>query len=75
MSVDAATPRAIVGSMTTPPPRTAAATAANQRYAAQRAAGDPARLARAVRIVRIALRRGRVSLEELTTEPELHDGG
>lgn len=48
--------------------RTAAATAATQQYAAERAIDDPAKLARAARIVRTALARGRLSVEDLTTE-------
>lgn len=47
--------------------RTAAATAATQQYAAERAIDDPAKLARAARIVRTALARGRLAIEDLTT--------
>lgn len=46
--------------------RTAAATEAVQQYAAERAIDDPVKLARAARIVRIALARQRITLDELT---------
>jgi hypothetical protein len=45
--------------------RTAAATATVQRHAAERAIDDPAKLARAARIVRLALERQRLTLDEL----------
>jgi hypothetical protein len=45
---------------------TAPATEAVQRYAAERAIDDPAKLARAARIVRAALARKRLTLDELT---------
>jgi hypothetical protein len=52
-----------------PNPRTAAATVAateaNQRYAAERHINDPVKLARAVRLVRTAIARGRLTLEEV----------
>jgi hypothetical protein len=56
------------------PPRTAAATAAIQQHAAERAIDDPVKLARAARIVRLALERQRLSLDEITrssTEDEV----
>lgn len=46
--------------------RTAAATEATQRYAAERAINDPAKLARAARIVRLALQSNRLTIEQLT---------
>lgn len=46
--------------------RTSAATEAVQQYAAERAIDDPAKLARAARIVRLALARKRLTLDELT---------
>jgi hypothetical protein len=49
--------------------RTAAATQAVQRYAAERAVDDPAKLAKAARIVRAALARHRLSLDDLTPLP------
>jgi hypothetical protein len=48
--------------------RTAAATEAVQQYAAERAIDDPAKLARAARIVRAALARKRLTIAEL--EPD-----
>ncbi|MCT9107931.1 hypothetical protein N4G69_20215 [Streptomyces mirabilis] len=46
-------------------PRTAAATAAAQRWHAERSATDPAKLGRAVRVVRAALEAHRLSLSDL----------
>lgn len=46
-------------------PRTAAATEAVQQYAAERAIDDPAKLARAVRIVRTALAKNRITIAQL----------
>lgn len=46
-------------------PRTAAATAAVQRYAAERNASDPVKLNRAVRVVQAALERRTLSLTDL----------
>lgn len=40
----------------------------NQQLAADRAIDDPAKLARAARIIRTALERGRISVEDLTTK-------
>lgn len=51
------------------PSRTAAATAAVQHHAAERAIDDPAKLARAARIVRLALER------EILTEDDLRPRG
>ena len=48
-----------------PEVRTAAATATNMRTAALRAVDDPASLAKAARIVRAALERGRLGPEDL----------
>lgn len=45
--------------------RTAAATEAVQQYAAERAVDDPAKLAKAARIVRAALARQRLTLADL----------
>jgi hypothetical protein len=45
--------------------RTAAATAANQRYAAERGACDPVKLSRAVRVVQAALERRTLHLSDL----------
>lgn len=53
--------------------RTAAATAAIQEHAALRAIDDPAKLAKAARIVRLALARQRLTLDELTA-PSTQDG-
>lgn len=39
---------------------------AHQHYAAVRAVDDPVKLARAARIVRVALERNRISLADLT---------
>jgi hypothetical protein len=50
-------------------PRTAAATAEHTRRAAHRAIDDPAKLARAARIVRAALARRKLTLAELTPLP------
>jgi hypothetical protein len=50
-------------------PRTANATEKNKQNAADRAIDDPAKLARAARIVRTALARGRLSLTDLTDGP------
>ncbi len=49
-------------------PRTAAATATNVRLAAERAIDDPAKLARAAQIVRIALARKLLTLADLDAE-------
>ena len=46
--------------------RTASATEAVKQYAAERAIDDPVKLARAARIVRIALARQRLTLAELS---------
>jgi len=51
--------------LTTTPHRTAAATEAVKRYADERAVDDPAKLQRAARIVRTALARNRMTVEEL----------
>lgn len=48
-----------------PDPRTAAAVAANQHNAAVRALEDPSKVDRAVRIVRVALERGRLTLNDV----------
>ncbi|MGW0764655.1 hypothetical protein [Streptomyces sp. NPDC002676] len=45
--------------------RTAAAVAANQRYAAERNASDPTKLGRAVRVVQAALERRTLTLSDL----------
>ena len=50
-------------------PRTAAANAARVQYLAERAAQDPVKLARAARVVRAALERGRITVDDLL-EPE-----
>ncbi len=50
--------------------QTAAARAANTRRGCERAVDDPAKLARAAQIVRIALERKRLRLADLTAEPE-----
>ncbi|WP_392968192.1 hypothetical protein [Streptomyces sp. LN245] len=47
------------------PSRTAAATAAVQRYAAERSASDPVKLGRAVRVVQAALERRTLHLTDL----------
>lgn len=47
-------------------PRTAAASEAHRQHAAERAIDDPVKLARAARIVRLALARQRLTLDELT---------
>lgn len=44
---------------------TAAAVEANQQYAALRAVDDPVKLARAARIVRTAIARSRLTVEDL----------
>lgn len=46
--------------------QTVNATEAVQRYAAERAIDDPVKLARAARIVRLALERNRLSVADLT---------
>lgn len=51
------------------PVRTAAATEAVQQYAAERAVDDPVKLARAARIVRAALARRKLSVDDLTPSP------
>ena len=53
--------------------RTDAATAARLRNQASRAVDDPVKLARAARIVRVALARKKLTLAELTAPPA--DGG
>lgn len=55
-----------------PKPRTANATEAIKQYSAERAIDDPAKLARATRIVRAALARNRLTIDELT--PSTQDG-
>lgn len=45
------------------------AVAAHKRKAAERAVDDPAALARAARIVRVALERNRLTLADLTDDP------
>lgn len=50
--------------------RTARATEAAKLYAAQRAVDDPAKLARAARIVRLALQSKRITIEQLTADVE-----
>lgn len=55
------------------PVRTAAATEANRQHAAERWVDDPARLARAARIVRTALARKKLSLADL--EPDARETG
>jgi hypothetical protein len=55
--------------------RTAAATEAVKQYAAERAIDDPAKLDRAARIVRAALERNRLSIDELLTDDRPSDGG
>ena len=50
------------------PSRTAAATAAVQLHAAERAIDDPAKLAKAARIVRLALERRVITEAELRGE-------
>jgi hypothetical protein len=52
--------------MPEPHQRTYAATEANQQYAAERAIDDPVKLAKAARIVRAALARRRLTIEDLT---------
>ncbi|WP_030443145.1 hypothetical protein [Actinoplanes subtropicus] len=47
---------------------TAAATEARKRKTAVRAIDDPAKLARAARIVRAALASDRITIDELTTD-------
>jgi hypothetical protein len=49
----------------TSPMKTANATEATKQYAAERAIDDPVKLQRAARIVRLALARQRISLDEL----------
>lgn len=58
-------------------PRTAAATAAVQRHAAERALDNPAKLDRAVRVVRLALERGRLHIPDVLPPVEVRscDGG
>lgn len=56
--------------------RTGPATAAVQQYAAERAIDDPAKLAKAARIVRIALERKRLKLADLLPdEDEVRENG
>lgn len=52
--------------------QTAAATEAIKRYADERAANDPAKLAKAARIVRVALARQQLLLADLTA-PDARD--
>lgn len=54
-------------------PRTTAATRANMHKAALRALDDPAKLARAARIVRAALERQRLTIQDLTPTDEPGD--
>lgn len=54
--------------------RTSAATEAIKQYAAERAIDDPAKLDRAARIVRAALERNLLSLDELVPS-DRHSGG
>jgi hypothetical protein len=54
--------------------QTANAVEANQQYAAERAVDDPVKLERAARIIRVALRRGRLSLADLDTEQTAGNG-
>lgn len=54
-----------VGHSATTMSRTAKALAEHQRQAALRAAEDPAKLARAVRVIRAAIERQRLTLDEL----------
>lgn len=56
-----------------PAKSTSAATQEHMRRAAHRAVDDPAELARAARIVRAALARKRITIEELTASSA--DGG
>lgn len=56
------------------PGHTKAATQAHMTLAAYRAAGDPSKLSKAVRIVRAALADGKVTTDELTPLPELGSG-
>jgi hypothetical protein len=51
------------------PPSTAPATAARLRNQANRAVDDPAKLARAARIVRAALERQKLTIADLTPLP------
>lgn len=55
--------------------RTTAATEAVKQYAAERAIDDPAKLDRAARIVRAALARDMLSLDELVPSDRQSDGG
>ncbi|MGW9024784.1 hypothetical protein ACWGQ5_11215 [Streptomyces sp. NPDC055722] len=61
------------------PSRTAAATAAVQRYAAERGATDPVKLSRAVRVVQAALERRTLNLTDLLPDGvevrSFHGGG
>lgn len=54
--------------------RTDAATLEHMRRSAQRAAEDPAQLARAARIVRAALDCGTLTVNDLT-DPSIGEGG
>jgi len=51
-------------------PDTAAATREHMHRSAHRAVDDPAQLARAARIVRAALARNRLTLDDLTPLPD-----
>lgn len=53
-------------------PRTAAASEKQRELGAERAIDDPVKLAKAARIVRLALARQRLTLDELT-EPSTQD--
>lgn len=61
------------------PTRTAAATAAVQRYAAERNASDPVKLGRAVRVVQAALESRALDLTDLlpwdAASVEIRSGG
>ena len=52
--------------VSTEPSRTTAASERNRELGAERAVDDPVKLARAVRIVRIALARKRLALADLS---------
>lgn len=56
-------------------PRTAAATAAVQRYAAERNASDPVKLGKAVRVVQAALESRALSLSDLMPAVEVRSCG
>lgn len=50
---------------------TAAAAEANRQFGAERAADDPVKLAKAIRIVRVALSRGRITITDLDGETDV----